>query len=29
MQDIVGQVWTSCMHFSHWRKNDLSDVAEW
>ena len=24
-QDIVGRVWTSCMHFSHWRENGVSE----
>ena len=27
MQDIVGQVWANCMHFSHQRKNEVSKVV--
>jgi len=25
MQDIVGWAWASCMHFSYWRQNELSE----
>jgi len=28
MQDVVGWVWASCMHFSHQRQNKVSKVAE-